>query len=128
MHNFSYTRAHDVAHAVRQLAADLSARIIAGGTNLVDLRKYNVEQPTHLIDITHLPLHMIEDTDDGGLRIGALVTNTAAAHDERVAQRYPLLAQAILAGVSPQLCNMEWSRGFYDNHLYWQTDKSPGRA
>jgi hypothetical protein len=59
---------------VRQLAADSSAQVIVGGTNLVDLMKYNVEQPTHLIDITHLPLHTIEDRDGGGLRLGALVS------------------------------------------------------
>ncbi len=106
MNRFSYVRPDDMASAVRELASGPAARVIAGGTNLVDLMKYNVEHPTRLIDITRLPgLDTIEDTSQGGLRIGALVSNTAVAYDERVTKRFPLLASAVLAGASPQLRN-----------------------
>jgi len=73
--------------------------------------KYNVERPARLIDITHLPLNRIEETDNGGLRLGALVTNDAAAHDPRIQDRYPLLSSAILAGASPQLRNSATTGG-----------------
>src|SRR5213592_2444753 len=105
MNNFEFSRASDVADAVRQIAADPGAKFIAGGTNLIDLMKENVTRPSRLIDITHLPLRAIEERQDGGLRLGALATNTEVAYDVRVEQRYPLLASAILAGASPQLRN-----------------------
>src|SRR5436305_5821972 len=105
MNNFGYARASDVADAVRQIAADPGAKFIAGGTNLIDLMKENVARPSRLIDITHLPLRAIEERQDGGLRLGALATNTEVAYDVRVEQRYPLLASAILAGAAPQLRN-----------------------
>jgi len=106
MNRFTYTRPGDMAAAVREVAAEPAARIIAGGTNLVDLMKYNVERPARLVDITRLPgLDTIEPTPSGGIRIGALVTNSAVAYDERIGRRYPLLASAILAGASPQLRN-----------------------
>ena len=105
MMNFDYTRASTVADAIAASVADPAAKLIAGGTNLVDLLKYDVEVPSRLIDISRLPLKMIEDTPDGGLRIGALVPNSDAAYDERVSARYPLLSSAILAGASPQLRN-----------------------
>lgn len=111
MNGFAYTRAADVANAVSEIVADGGAKFIAGGTNLVDLMKYDVEHPTRLIDITRLALNKIEETDDGGLRIGALVTNTAVAYDERIVQRYPLLSRAILAGASPQLRNVATTGG-----------------
>jgi xanthine dehydrogenase YagS FAD-binding subunit len=111
MNRFSYVRAPDVATAVRERAQDPAARFIAGGTNLVDLMKYHVETPTRLIDITRLPLNAIEDLDGGGLRIGALVPNDQVAYDERVEQRYPLLASAILAGATGQLRNMASTGG-----------------
>lgn len=101
---FAYTRAASVDEAVRA-AASGQARYIAGGTNLLDLMKENVERPTHLIDITHLPLKTIEETGNGGLKLGALTSNSQVADDERVARRYPLLASAIRAGASPQLRN-----------------------
>ena len=104
MNRFDYVRADSVAQAVQALAGDPTARFIAGGTNLIDLMKYNVEKPAKLIDITRLPLAEIEERD-GGLRIGALVTNAALAYDERVRRRYPLLSSAILAGASAQLRN-----------------------
>ena len=71
MNNFGYTRASDVADAVRQIAADPAAKFIAGGTNLIDLMKENVARPSRLIDITHLPLNKVEETKDGGLRAGS---------------------------------------------------------
>ena len=111
MNRFEYARASDVAEAVRARAADASARFIAGGTNLIDLMKENVARPTRLIDINHLPLRGIEDTDAGGVRIGALATNTAVAYDARIEARYPLLSSAILAGASPQLRNAATTGG-----------------
>jgi xanthine dehydrogenase YagS FAD-binding subunit len=111
MNRFSYARPTDVAEAVREVGADPTARFIAGGTNLVDLMKYNVERPTRLIDITRLPLDRIEKADGGGLRVGALVPNADLAYDAQVSKRYPLLADAILAGASPQLRNMASTGG-----------------
>src|SRR5262245_6179532 len=111
MNIFSYTRAGDVATAVSEIAGDSAAKFIAGGTNLIDLMKENVARPSRLIDITRLPLDRIEETEDGGLRIGALVTNTDVAYDEQVEKRYPLLSKAILAGASPQLRNMATTGG-----------------
>jgi xanthine dehydrogenase YagS FAD-binding subunit len=100
-----------VATAVSEIAKDGAAKFIAGGTNLIDLMKENVARPSRLIDITRLPLDRIEDTRDGGLRIGALVTNTDVAYNEQVLKRYPLLSKAILAGASPQLRNMATTGG-----------------
>jgi xanthine dehydrogenase YagS FAD-binding subunit len=102
MNRFDYVRAGTVAEAVQAFGA--GARFIAGGTNLIDLMKYEVEKPGRLIDITRLPLDQIED-HAGGLRIGALATNAKVAYDERVTERYPLLRNAILAGASAQLRN-----------------------
>ena len=111
MINFQYARASDVADAVRQIAADPAAKFIAGGTNLIDLMKEDVERPSRLIDISRLPLKNVEETADGGLRIGALVPNSDLAYHPLVAQRYPMLASAILAGASQQLRNMASTGG-----------------
>lgn len=111
MINFQYVRANDIADAVRQLAADPKAKFIAGGTNLIDLMKYDVERPSRLIDISRLPLKTIEQTSDGGLRIGALVPNSDLAYHPVIESRYPLLASAILAGASQQLRNMASTGG-----------------
>jgi xanthine dehydrogenase YagS FAD-binding subunit len=111
MINFQYARASDIADAVRQIAADPTAKFIAGGTNLIDLMKEDVERPSRLIDITRLPLKVVEETPDGGLRIGALVPNSDLAYHPLVEQRYPLLASAILAGASAQLRNMASTGG-----------------
>src|SRR5947209_3270646 len=111
MINFQYARANDVSDAVRQIAADPTAKFIAGGTNLIDLMKEDVERPARLIDISRLPLKTIEETSDGGLRIGALVPNSDLAWHPKVEQRYPLLASAILAGASQQLRNMASTGG-----------------
>ena len=111
MNPFNYTRASDVADAIRQIAADPAAKFIAGGTNLIDLMKYDVEHPARLVDISHLPLRSVEETPGGGLRIGALVPNSDLAYHPLVAQRYPLIASAILAGASQQLRNMASTGG-----------------
>src|SRR6516165_9161881 len=111
MNNFAYARAGDVADAVRRIAADPAAKFIAGGTNLIDLMKENVARPSLLIDITQLPLSRVEDTKDGGLRIGTLVPNSDLAYHPQIEARYPLLASAILAGASPQLRNMASTGG-----------------
>ena len=111
MINFAYTRASGIADALRVAAADPKAKFIAGGTNLIDLMKEDVERPTRLIDITHLPLKGIEETPEGGLRIGALVPNSDLAYHPVVESRYPLLASAILAGASQQLRNMASTGG-----------------
>ena len=111
MINFEYSRANDVADAVRQIAADPEAKFIAGGTNLIDLMKEDVERPTRLIDITRLPFKSIEATAEGGLRIGALVPNSDLAYHPLIEQRYPILASAVLAGASQQLRNMASTGG-----------------
>jgi xanthine dehydrogenase YagS FAD-binding subunit len=106
MNRFSYTRANAVADAIAQHRANAAAAFIAGGTNLVDLLREDVARPKVLVDINRLPLKQIEVTPDGGLKIGALVTNSAVAYNETVAARYPLLADAILAGASAQIRNV----------------------
>jgi xanthine dehydrogenase YagS FAD-binding subunit len=111
MINFQYARANDLADAVRMIAADPTAKFIAGGTNLVDLMKVDVVRPSRVIDITHLPLKTVEETAEGGLRIGALVANSDLAYHPLVEQRYPLLGSAILAGASQQLRNMASTGG-----------------
>ena len=111
MINFQYTRAADVADAVRQIAADPSAKFIAGGTNLIDLMRGDVERPTHVIDISRLPLTKVEEADGGGLRVGALVSNSDLAYHPVVSERYPMLASAILGGASQQLRNMASTGG-----------------
>lgn len=105
MRPFTYERASDAPGAVKAAAETPGAKFIAGGTNLLDLMKLDIEQPQHLIDVGRLPLAAIEDTADGGLRIGAMASNSAVAADARVRSAYPVLAQAILAGGSPQLRN-----------------------
>jgi xanthine dehydrogenase YagS FAD-binding subunit len=111
MINFQYTRANDVADAVKQISADPEAKFIAGGTNLIDLMKYEVERPLRLIDISRLPLKTVEGIPGGGLRVGALVPNSDLAYHPLIEQRYPLLASAIMAGASQQLRNMASTGG-----------------
>ena len=110
MNRFEYAKAHDPSEAV-QLAAAPGTRFLAGGTNLVDLLKENVERPGKVIDIRQLPLADIAESDDGGLRIGALATNADTAYHPLVESRYPLLSSAILAGASPQLRNAATNGG-----------------
>lgn len=100
MNRFDYARPKTVAEAL-QAGAGEQVRYLAGGTNLIDLMKQNVERPVTVVDINRLPLNTIVDLDSGGLRLGALVPNSDTAWDKRVEQRYPLLSSAILAGASP---------------------------
>src|SRR4030081_1677529 len=111
MINFQYARANDVADAVRHIATDPTAKFIAGGTNLIDLMKEDVERPSLLIDISRLPLKGVEETAGGGLRIGALVPNSDLAYHPLITQRYPMVGSAILAGASAQLRNMASTGG-----------------
>ena len=111
MITFQYARANDVRDAVNRIADDPNAKFVAGGTNLIDLMKMDVEQPTTIVDITRLPLKQIEGMPAGGLLIGALVRNTDLAYHPLVEQRYPVLASAIMAGASQQLRNMASTGG-----------------
>ena len=104
MRPFTYERATDAKAAVKVAAEMPGARFIAGGTNLLDLMKLEIETPAHLIDVSRLPMAAIEDAD-GGLRIGAAASNSQVAADRRVRDRYPVLSQAIVSGGSPQLRN-----------------------
>ena len=108
MKAFDYRQADTVERAVEQI--DDGAKFIAGGTNLLDLMKLGVERPGRLVDLARLPLDTIEEAD-GGLRIGALVTNSDLAADARVRRDYPMLTRAILAGASGQLRNMASTGG-----------------
>ena len=110
MNRFAYARPTTIADAA-QLLARPGAKAIAGGTNIVDLMKEGAETPDLLVDLRHLPLHDIRETDGGGLSLGALVPNADTAYDERVAERFPLLAHAILAGASAQLRNAATNGG-----------------
>lgn len=109
MRRFDYAVATDVAQAVAE--GGPVTRFIAGGTNLLDLMKLEIETPAKLVDISRLDLDRVEATDDGGLRIGALVKNSDLAADTTVRSRYPALSRALLAGASGQLRNMATTGG-----------------
>jgi xanthine dehydrogenase YagS FAD-binding subunit len=111
MKAFSYQRATTPAEAVAALAEKPGAKVIAGGTNLLDLMKLGIEAPAHLIDINRLGLDTIEPTPEGGLRIGALIRNTDLAADPRVRRDYGVLSRAIVAGASGQLRNKATTAG-----------------
>jgi xanthine dehydrogenase YagS FAD-binding subunit len=111
MKPFTYERANSPAEAAAAAARNQHAMFIAGGTNLLDLMKLEIETPTHLIDVNRLALDTIETTPDGGLRIGALVRNTDLAADERVRRDYGVLSRALLAGASGQLRNRATTAG-----------------
>jgi xanthine dehydrogenase YagS FAD-binding subunit len=111
MRTFTYERPTDLVAAAKAVADRPGARFLAGGTNLLDLMKLEIETPTHLVDVQDLGLDAIEPTGEGGLRIGALVTNTALAADRRVRRDYAVLARAILAGASGQLRNKATTAG-----------------
>jgi xanthine dehydrogenase YagS FAD-binding subunit len=127
MKSFSYERAKTPAEAAAAAARIAGAKFIAGGTNLLDLMKLEIETPVHLIDVNALALDKIEVSPDGGLKIGALVRNTDLAADERVRREYPLLSRALLAGASGQLRNKATTAGnllqrtrcayFYDTNM-----------
>jgi xanthine dehydrogenase YagS FAD-binding subunit len=105
MRPFTYERAESAAGAAKAAVETPGAKFLAGGTNLLDLMKLEIERPTHLIDVGRLPLTQIEATGEGGLRIGAVVSNSAAASDRRVRTLYPVLSHALIAGASAQLRN-----------------------
>jgi len=127
MKYFTYERAQDVRQAVASVTSRPDAKFISGGTNLLDLMKLEIEQPTHLVDISRLPLDRIDETPERGLRIGAQVRNSDLAADARVRSRYPVLSQALLAGASGQLRNKASTGGnllqrtrcyyFYDRNM-----------
>jgi xanthine dehydrogenase YagS FAD-binding subunit len=108
---FTYERAGSVEAAAQAVAQQPAAKFIAGGTNLLDLMKIQVETPLHLVDVNRLALDRIDDTPEGGLRIGTLVRNSDLAADARVRQRYPVLSRALLAGASGQLRNKATTGG-----------------
>ena len=116
MHPFDYTQATDVASATRAVAADSGSRFVAGGTNLIDLMKLDVETPHRLVDINRLAasdpaLAAVAALPDGGVRIGALVRNSDLAWHELIKSRYPVLSEALLSGASGQLRNMATTGG-----------------
>jgi xanthine dehydrogenase YagS FAD-binding subunit len=111
MKSFTYERARTPAEAAAAAARIHGAKFIAGGTNLLDLMKLEIETPAHLIDVNGLTLDKIEATPEGGLRIGALVRNTDLAADVRVRRDYGLLSRALVAGASGQLRNMATTAG-----------------
>jgi xanthine dehydrogenase YagS FAD-binding subunit len=108
---FQYSRVGTIADAVSQMAAHPDAKFVAGGTNLVDLMRMDVERPARLIDISRLPLDTVDEISGGGLRIGALVRNADVAYHPLVEKRYPVLSSALLAGASAQLRNMASAGG-----------------
>lgn len=111
MKSFTYEKANSPAAAASAAASNTNAKFIAGGTNLLDLMKLEIETPSHLVDVNGLGFDKIEPTPDGGLRIGALVRNTALAADERIRRDYALLSRALLAGASGQLRNKATTAG-----------------
>ncbi len=127
MRSFTYERAKSPAEAAAAVARTPGAKFLGGGTNLLDLMKIEVETPTHLVDVQDLKLDRIESTDAGGLRIGALVSNTALSADPRVRRDYGVLTRAIQAGASGQLRNKATTAGnllqrtrcpyFYDTNM-----------
>ncbi|UZE09577.1 FAD binding domain-containing protein [Pseudomonas sp. B21-053] len=111
MRPFTYSRAKSPAEAAALAAQIDGSRFIAGGTNLLDLMKLDIETPAHLIDVNGLALDQIQATDQGGLRIGALVRNTDLAADPRIRKDYAVLSRALLAGASGQLRNVATTAG-----------------
>src|SRR5881398_1284527 len=111
MKPFRYERASDASTAIAMLAQAPEGAFLGGGTNLVDLMKLGVAQPQLLIDVSHLPYNRIELLSDGSVRIGAAVRNSDLAADRTIRSRYPMLAQALLAGASGQLRNLATTGG-----------------
>src|SRR4051812_42609588 len=111
MKAFTYERASSPSAAAAAAARVDGTKFIAGGTNLLDLMKLQIEAPAHLIDVNGLALDKIEATDEGGLRVGALVRNTDLAADQRVRRDYGVLSRALLAGASGQLRNKATTAG-----------------
>lgn len=127
MKPFTYERATSPAQAAAAVVATPGAKFVAGGTNLLDLMKLQIETPAHLVDVNGLALDKIEQTPEGGLRIGALVRNADLATDARVRRDYGVLSRALVAGASGQLRNMATTAGnlqqrtrcpyFYDTNM-----------
>ncbi|WP_299308013.1 xanthine dehydrogenase family protein subunit M [uncultured Croceicoccus sp.] len=127
MRSFTYERAASPAAAAASVAARPGAKFIAGGTNLLDLMKLEIETPVHLVDVQDIGLDAVEDTEEGGLRIGTLVSNTALSAHPRVRRDYAVLTRAIQAGASGQLRNKATTGGnllqrtrcsyFYDTNM-----------
>ncbi|MCJ2081792.1 FAD binding domain-containing protein [Methylobacterium sp. J-090] len=111
MKSFTYERPSSPAAAAASVVATPNAKFIAGGTNLLDLMKLQIETPAHLVDVNGLGLDTIEPTEDGGLRVGALVRNTDLAADARIRKDYAVLSRALLAGASGQLRNKATTAG-----------------
>lgn len=111
MNKFSYSIANNVAGAVEMLTQNKQAKVVAGGTNILDLMKEGVMNPTELVDVNTLSYNKIEETEGGGVRLGAVVTNADTAYHPLIEERYPLLTKAILAGASAQLRNMATDGG-----------------
>jgi xanthine dehydrogenase YagS FAD-binding subunit len=136
MNAFTYSRRSDLDGVVAEIARNPEAKLIAGGTNLVDLMKYGVENPAHLVDINRLPLDKIEALTNGGVRIGAMARNSDMADHPLIRGSYPLLSEALLAGASPQLRNLATAGGnllqrtrcyyFYDTGFTECNKRKPG--
>lgn len=136
MKPFEYSKAADIQSAIQEAARSPQTRFIGGGTNLVDLMKYRVEQPDRLIDINKLPLNKIEELPNGGVRVGALARNSDMANHPLIRERYPVLAEALLAGASAQLRNSATAGGnllqrtrcyyFYDVGFTECNKRNPG--
>jgi xanthine dehydrogenase YagS FAD-binding subunit len=127
MHSVFYDRARDVDHAIA-LAGQPGAKYIGGGTNLLDLYKSGIERPLRLVDVSRLALDGVDELDDGGLRIGAMASNTAVANHPLVRARYRVLSEALLAGASTQLRNMATVGGnlLQRTRCYYFTDPALG--
>ena len=136
MNPFTYTRAADIADAAR-LSTIAGAKFLGGGTNLVDLMRETLERPTSLVDVTRLSME-IEETSEGGLRIGAGARNSAVAEHRAVRTHYPVLSRALLAGASGQIRNMATVGGnilqrtrctyFYDDDGARCNKRTPGQG
>lgn len=112
MNNFSYTKAHNIQEAIDQVSTGADAQFIAGGTNIIDLWKYNLSKFDALVDVNSIDgYHAIEENVDGGVRLGAFARNAATAYHPLIEERYPLLSRAILAGASAQIRNMATNGG-----------------
>ncbi|MGJ7917366.1 FAD binding domain-containing protein [Massilia sp. LXY-6] len=129
MQSIFYERARDVNHAI-DLAREPGTKFIGGGTNLLDLYKSGIEKPLRLVDVSRLALAGIEELPDGGLRIGAMATNTAVGTDPLVRQRYRVLSEALLNGATTQLRNMATVGGnlLQRTRCYYFTDPAFARC
>jgi xanthine dehydrogenase YagS FAD-binding subunit len=136
MKPFAYARASDANGAVQEVTGNADSKFVAGGTNLIDLMKYRVEQPTKLVDINRLELAQITELPGGGVRIGALARNSDMADHPLIRERYPVLSEALVSGASPQLRNLATAGGnllqrtrcyyFYDVGFTECNKRSPG--